>query len=92
MAGNDDRPYVDAQTLTDVDSYIYEAIATLDTSGHPVTQARIAAAADLDEDTVEQTLRTLTERAVLVRTESDGQAAFELARRDWSAQPRRPGR
>jgi DNA-binding IclR family transcriptional regulator len=92
MAGQDDRPYVDAQALTDVDSYIYEAIATLEASGRPVSQARIAAAADLDDGTIDETLRTLTERGVLMRTEPGGHAAFELARRDWSARGRRPGR
>ncbi len=92
MAGPQDPPYVDAQVLTDVDSYVYEAVATLETSGRPVAQARIVAAADLDDQTVRRALRTLTELGVLVRTEPAGQAAFELARRDWSAEARRPGR
>jgi hypothetical protein len=92
MTGQDGRPHVDTQTLTDVDTYVYEAVATLETAGRPVAQARIAAVADLDDETVAQTLKALTERGVLIRTGPDGEAAFELARRDWSAEPRRPGR
>ncbi|HEY7146546.1 MAG TPA: winged helix DNA-binding protein [Streptosporangiaceae bacterium] len=92
MPGTSDSPYVDAQALTDVDTYVYEAIATLETSGRPVPQAQIAAVADLDDQTMAKSLQTLTERGVLVRTEPGGEAAFELARRDWSAEARRPGR
>ena len=87
-----DPPYVDAQALTDTDTHIYEAIATLEQGGRPVTQAAIAAAAGLDDDTVRQALRGLTERGVLVRTQPADVPVFELARRDWSAEARRPGR
>ncbi len=87
-----DRSYVDAQSLTDLDTHVYEAIATLEQGGHPVTQAAIAAAAGLDDETAGQTLRGLTERGVLVRTQPGEVPVFELARRDWSAEPRRPGR
>jgi hypothetical protein len=92
MPGTGEHPYVDAQTLTDVDTYVYEAVATLELSARPVAQAHIAAVTDLDDQTVVQTLHTLTERGVLLRTETGGDVAFELARRDWSAEPRRPGR
>ena len=87
-----ERPYVDAQALTDTDTDIYEAIATLEQGGRPVTPAAIAAAAGLDDDTVRQALRGLTERGVLMRTQPDDVPVFELARRDWSAEARRPGR
>ncbi len=85
-------PYVDAQALTDLDTHVYEAIATLEQSGRPVTKAAIAVAAGLDDETVARTLRGLTERGVLVRTQPADVPVFELARRDWSAEPRRPGR
>ena len=87
-----DPPYVDAQALTDTDTHIYEAIATLEQGGRPVTQAAIAVAAGLDDETVREALRGLIERGVLVRTQPDDVPVFELARRDWSAEPRRPGR
>ncbi len=86
------RSYVDAQSLSDIDTHVYEAIATLEVTARPVAQADIVAAADLDDETIYETLRGLADRGILVRTESGGAAAFELARRDWSAEPRRPGR
>lgn len=93
MASPDnEHPWVDAQSLSDIDTCVYEAIATLESASRPVTRAAIAAAADLDDETVEATLRGLAERGVLVQTQSGGQAAFELGRRDWSAEGRRPGR
>jgi len=79
-----DRPLVDAQTLTDLDAYIYEAVATLEQSGRPPTWAEIVAATDLDDETTSQILDELTEHGVLIRVPSDGGERYELARRDWS--------
>jgi predicted transcriptional regulator len=92
MPEQDEHPFVDAQAMTDVDTSVYEAIATLEASGRPVAQDQIAAASHLDDESVAQSLAGLTERGVLIRSDRDGGAAFELARRDWSAEPGRPGR
>lgn len=92
MPADDEHPFIDAQALTDVDTHVYEAIATLETSGRPVGQAQITAASGLDDETVAQSLATLTERGVLLRSGRDDAPAFGLARRDWSAEPGRPGR
>jgi DNA-binding transcriptional ArsR family regulator len=92
MGSDSDRPFVDAQYFTDVDAYVYEAVATLEHSRAPVTGAQIVAATDLDDRTVGQVLDALTEHGVLRRTRSDGDEAFELLRRDWSATPDRPSR
>jgi hypothetical protein len=85
-----DRPYVDTQSLTDVDIGVYETIATLEFTGKPPTQGQIAAASDLDDTTLGKTLETLTQRHLLVRTDIKGQACYEPARRDWSTQPGQP--
>jgi hypothetical protein len=92
MGSDSDRPFVDAQYFTDVDTYVYEAVATLEYSGSPVTGAEIVAATDLDDKTAGEVLDALTEHGVLRRTRSDGEEAFELVRRDWSATPDRPSR
>jgi hypothetical protein len=78
-----DEPYVDAQALTDVGTHVYEAVATLEYSGHSVTREEVMDATDLDNSTVSKVLDALTRRGVL---KSDGDA-FQLARRDWSATP-----
>jgi len=87
------RPYVDAQALTDLDTYVYEAVATLEYSGRPVTRAEIVAVSDLDDRTTSEVLDDLTERGVLLRTPARGEEdMYELARRDWSAAPDAPSR
>jgi len=83
-----DRPYVDAQILTDVGAQVYEAVATLEYGGHAVTRDEVMAATDLDDATVSEILDALTGQGVLIR---DGDV-FELARRDWSATPETPSR
>jgi hypothetical protein len=78
-----DEPYVDAQVLTDTGTHVYEAVATLEYSGHSVTREEVMEATDLDDSTVSEVLDALTRQGVLIR---DGDT-FELARRDWSATP-----
>ena len=82
-----DQPYVDAQALTDVDAQVYEAVATLEYGGHPVTREEVMQATDLDDPTVSEILDALTAQGVLIRTPTDDGDTFELARRDWSATP-----
>jgi DNA-binding IclR family transcriptional regulator len=79
-----DRPLVDAQTLTDLDAYIYEAVATLEQSGRPPTWAEIVAATDLDDETTSKILDGLIQHGVLVRAPSADGEGYELARHDWS--------
>lgn len=87
-ASSGDRPYVDAQSLTDREAHVYEAVATLEFSGRPVTPGEVAASTDLDAQTAREILHSLAERGVLVRL--PGGEAVELARRDWSAAPDTP--
>jgi hypothetical protein len=90
MTSHSDRPYIDAQTLSDDEAYVYEAIATLEYAGRPVTRAEVTASTHLDEPAVGDILEEFAEVGMLVRA-PDGQA-FELARRDWSAAPDTPSR
>jgi DNA-binding IclR family transcriptional regulator len=92
MGSDSNPPFVDAQYFTDLDAYVYEAVATLEYSGSPVTSSEIVAATDLDDHTAGDVLDALTEHGVLRRTRSGGEDAFALARRDWSATPDRPSR
>jgi hypothetical protein len=82
-----DQPYVDPQSLTDTDTYLYEAIATLEYTGRPVTRDEIAAAVDLDDATLDQALASLTDRGLLTQAGSGQQLAFEPSGRGWSAAP-----
>lgn len=87
MPGDNERPYADALSITDADAHVYETIATLEYTGRPATRAAIAATAELDEASVDSALEQLTRRGLLVRTEADGELAFEPAQRGWSAAP-----
>ena len=82
---------VDPQSLTDTDLHIYEAIATLEQAGHPPTRGEIAAASDLDSDTVFERLCALVDRGVVVEADTAGEAAFTLASHEWSSAPDKPG-
>ena len=84
------RPYVDALSLNGVDEQVYEAIVTLENTGQPTSQAAIAAATGLDDATLDQTLRGLAERTVIVASHAGGEPAYAPARRDWSAAPAEP--
>jgi DNA-binding GntR family transcriptional regulator len=73
----------DELTLSGADTQVYEAIATLEFGGHEVAEPDIAESTGLDEGIVRQTLRTLTQRGVLVKSG----ATYEPANRGWSAAP-----
>lgn len=86
-----EQPYVDPQSLGDQDMHLYEAIATLEWLGRPVTRSQIGTALNVADDELDEMLRLLTERRLLVRAEqSRGEPAFLPARRDWSAVPDEP--
>jgi hypothetical protein len=96
MPADDQQPYVEPQRLNDIDTYVYETIATLEYQGRPVTRDKVLAVTDIDDAAVSETLRRLTENRVLVATDSDDGPRYELARRDWSVTPdipeHQPGR
>ena len=43
-SGQDRAAHIDAQSLRDVDTYIYETVATLEYTGRPATRNQIAGA------------------------------------------------
>jgi hypothetical protein len=87
MATSNDRPYAEPMSMNEVEAYLYEAVATLEYIGHPVTRTEIAAVTDLDDTTIDRTLRDMTDRGLLVQGDYDGEPAYEPARRDWSVAP-----
>jgi hypothetical protein len=87
MGTSNDRPYAEPMSMNEVEAYLYEAVATLEYIGHPVTRTEIAAVADLDDTTIDRTLRDMTDRGLLVQGDYDGEPAYEPARRDWSVAP-----
>jgi len=86
-----ERSSLDAQELTDVEANVYEAIATLEFSGRPVTVAEVSSVTALDIQTADAIVRALAEQGVLVPSGA-GDGVFRLARRDWSAAPDTPSR
>lgn len=87
-------PYLDAQVLTDVEASVYEAIATLEYSGRPVTAKRVADATGLDAETAGPIVAALAAQGVLIPADGPGadRGELRLARRDWSAAPGTPSR
>lgn len=82
MGTSSDRPYAEPMSMNEVEAYLYEAIATLGYIGHPVTRTEIAVVADLDDSTVDRTLRDLTNQGFLVQGDYGGEPTYEAARRD----------
>jgi DNA-binding transcriptional ArsR family regulator len=80
-------PYVDTQLFSELDTDVYEAVATLEYLGSSVTMDEIREATGLDAPAVGEILDALTEHGVLTRSRTDAGDTFELARRDWSATP-----
>jgi DNA-binding transcriptional ArsR family regulator len=80
-------PYVDTQLFSELDTGVYEAVATLEYLGSAVTVDQIREATGLDAPAVGEILDALTEQGVLTRRRTRAGDAFELARRDWSATP-----
>jgi hypothetical protein len=87
MPERSDPPYVEPVSLTDTDTYLYEAIATMEYTGQPVTRDEIKAAAGLDDATLDAALAELTRRGLLTRTTADGGPFYEPADRGWSTAP-----
>src|SRR5215469_13391517 len=87
MGTSSDRPYVEPMSMNEVEAYLYEAIATLEYIGHPVTRTEIVAVADLDDTTIDRTLRDMTDKGLPVHCDYGREPAFEPARRDWSVAP-----
>jgi hypothetical protein len=87
VAANDDQPMMDRVTLSDVDAQVYEAIATLEFIGYQVKAKDIATASDLDETTVLQALRAMTQRGVLVAKKRGAEDVYAPAHRGWSVAP-----
>jgi hypothetical protein len=81
------EPPVDAQTLTDTGTLIFEAIATLEFTGRRPSRRAIADGTRLDDAVVAQALTEMTASGLLSRTEEDGEPVYVPTRRDWSAQP-----
>jgi hypothetical protein len=89
MNADSGRPGLDTQSLTDVDTYVYETIATLEYTGRPVTRGQVAAVTDLDDQALGESLGSLIGHGLVVRTGRgpDGEPGFEPAQRGWSAAP-----
>jgi hypothetical protein len=80
-------PWVDAQSLSDADTFLYEAVATLGFSGRRADRTSIAEASGMDDSALDQALAELTSRGVLAVSDTAGGSEYSIARRDWSSNP-----
>lgn len=89
MSADSGRARLDTQSLTDVDTYVYETIATLEYTGRPATRGQVAAVTDLDDQALGESLGSLIDHGLVRRTDGgpDGEPGFEPAQRGWSAAP-----
>ncbi len=89
MTADSGRAHLDTQSLTDVDTYIYETIATLEYTGRPLTRGQIAAVTDIDGTALDHALGNLVSHGLVNRAGNgpDGELAFVPAQRGWSAVP-----
>jgi hypothetical protein len=90
MTAPGDQPFADQVSLLGMEADVYEAIATLEFLGRPVTAADITAAtgsASLHEPTVLAALQALTDRGLLTVTDTDTEPAYQPTSRGWSAAP-----
>lgn len=81
------QPPVDAQAVSDTGLEIFEAVATLEFTGHRTSRTAIAAATRRDQAVVGEALDEMTAHGLLTVTAEDGEPAYVPARRDWSTQP-----
>jgi hypothetical protein len=81
------QPPVDAQSLSDGTLEIFEAVATLEFTGHRTSRSAIVAASQRDQGLVDEALDEMTAHGLLTQTDERGEHVYVPARRDWSAQP-----
>lgn len=89
MSADSGRAHLDTQSLTDIDTYVYETIATLEYTGRPATRSQIAAVTDVDDQALDESLGNLVSHGLVNRTD-DGpgdELGFVPAQRGWSAAP-----
>jgi hypothetical protein len=80
-------PWVDTQSLSDADTYIYEAVATLGFSGRRADRSSIAEASGMEDNALDRALAELTSLGVLTVSDADEGSEYNIARRDWSSNP-----
>lgn len=96
MSDNSERLYVEPMRLTDAESYVYEAIATLEYLGRPATRDEIAKVADLSDSSISRILYGLAgERLIEERPAESGPddgPAYTIVHRTRNiAEPDQPG-
>ena len=82
-----DQPFADRETIVGEEANVYEAIATLEFLGRPVTLAGLTGATGLPRQRVEAAMRGLTERGLVTEASQDSESDFQPASRGWSAVP-----
>ena len=82
-----DVRHPDIQAVTDTSAGIYEAIATLEYSGHPATRRAIRAATGLDDDTIDESLAAMLSQGLITTVHVRDEPAYEPTSRGWSTVP-----
>ena len=82
-----DQPFADRETMVGDEANVYEAIATLEYLGRPVTLTDLTGATGFSAERVEDALAGLTERGLVVEADEKSASDFQPANRGWSAAP-----
>lgn len=82
-----DQPFADRETIVGDEANVYEAIATLEFLGRPVTLTDLTGATGLSQERVEGALNGLTERGIVTEASEKSDSDFQPANRGWSHVP-----
>jgi DNA-binding transcriptional regulator GbsR (MarR family) len=82
-----DQPFADRETIVGDEESVYEAIATLEYLGRPVTVTDLTEATGLPQQKVEAAMRGLLDRGIVTRASERSDSDYEPANRGWSAAP-----
>jgi len=82
-----EQPFADRETIVGDETSVYEAIATLEFLGRPVTLTDLTSATGLTRERVEDALSGLTGRGIVTAASEKSSSDFEPASRGWSTAP-----
>jgi DNA-binding GntR family transcriptional regulator len=82
-----EQPFADRETIVGDETNVYEAIATLEFLGRPVTLTDLTGATGLTRERVQDALNGLTARGIVTAASEQSESDFEPANRGWSTAP-----
>jgi hypothetical protein len=87
MTHYSDNMPADTQSVTDMSTGVYEAVATLEHGGHQATRSAVIVATGLADDVVDRCTVELISAGLLVAADDGYEPVYAPAVRGWSAAP-----